>query len=184
MGCGNRRSDRCALWDHRTTDVRYLFVILAVIGIMIGCAGRTVRHARPGALAFTWPIQHIVIIDQENRTPDQIQSDGACTSADANFFQAYTPGPARTPYLPGCISGFSFAGYGTVGTQQVALQPLDLCSVTTGCHCHGQAFTAPYAQCQNPQNYDPKHQQTAFAKQYNNGKMNGWNQNQINGTGC
>jgi phospholipase C len=169
--------------------MRYLFVILALIGIMFGCAGNRTQRPSPKlspgtqAVTFTTPIQHVVIIFQENRTPDQLLSDGACTSADANFFMTYTPAPAATPYLPGCISNYSFAGYGIVNNQQVALQALDLCSQTP-CHCHGQSFSSPYAQCANPQNYDPRHQHIAFQKQYNNGKMNGWNNVQIDGSGC
>jgi phospholipase C len=111
-----------------------------VLASLNGCGGTSSGHAKttpPGK------IEHVVIIFQENRTPDNL-FQGLCTVSGS----------------PGCGTGsnqydISSTGINSSG-QTITLSPIDL----------GTAGS-------NPQNYDLSHAHQAFVEMYDGGAMDG-----------
>jgi phospholipase C len=106
------------------------------------------------------PITHIVIVDQENRTPDNL----FCDAVRNNVMPSPGPGGTASSYT------YNVSCYGIFANKQIALAENDLCSENSlgACNCHASS-------CTNPQGYDVNHEHSAFQVEWNGGNMNGWN---------
>jgi len=107
------------------------------------------------ALAMTAVIQRVVVIFQENRTPD-------------NLFQGLCISPYGSPSACGTAQNqYNIASTGQSPSGPVPLSPIDL--GTTG---------------SSPDTYDLSHANSAFVAMYNGGAMNGINPSCGTGMSC
>jgi phospholipase C len=122
----------------------FLACLAAIMVSLEGCSGTSNVHTIPPPPPGK--IEHVVIIFQENRTPDNL-FQGLCTASGS----------------PGCGTATNQYDISSTGVnslaQTITLMPIDL--GTNG---------------SNPQNYDLSHAHKAFEQMYDNGAMDGADQ--------